>query len=128
NEGRTFSRVRGTLRVDRENKGVWRPVTRVDVSERGVIPGATLELGDDLHRSLPSGKYRLHGELYVDGRRVSPVEKEIDFTGAPDADEVAYDTALLLTPPLVTMDVVPGASRITTLKIENPGETPVNLK
>jgi hypothetical protein len=128
NTGRTFSRVRGSLRVERENKGVWRPVTKIDVTERGIIPGATLELGDNLRRSLPSGTYRLHGELYVDGRRVAPFEREVDFTGAADADEVAYDTALLLSPPFVNMDVVPGASRTTTLKIENPGDTPVNLK
>jgi hypothetical protein len=120
--------VRGTLRVERENEGTWRPVTKIDIAERGIIPGATLELGDDLRRSLPSGQYRLHGELYVDGRRVAPIEKEVDFTGAADADDIAYDTALLLSPPLITMDVVPGAARTSILKIENPGDAPVKLK
>lgn len=127
NRGRTFSRVRGTLRVDRKSNGVWRPVTTANIAERGIIPGVTLELGDDLHRRLPSGTYRLHGELYVDGRRVAPVEKEVDFVGDPGANQLAYDTALLLTPAVVRMDVSPGATRTTVVRIENPGDTPVNV-
>jgi hypothetical protein len=127
NRGRTFSRVRGTLRVERQSNGVWRPVTTVDIAERGIIPGVTLELGDDLHRRLPSGTYRLHGELYVDGRRVAPLEKEVSFVGDPGATALAYDTALELTPQFVDMDVSPGATRTTVVRIENPGEAPINV-
>jgi hypothetical protein len=127
NKGRTFSRVRGTLRIERESKGVWRPVTSVDVAERGIIPGVTLELGDELHRSLPSGTYRVKGDLYVDGRRVKPIEKEIAFTGDPAADRLAYDTTLTLSPQVVKMNVTPGATRATVVRIENPGDDPVNV-
>jgi hypothetical protein len=125
NRGQTFSRVRGEVRIERETEGRWRPVTRLDITERAIIPGVTLELGDDLKRRLPSGTYRLRADLHVDGRRLAPLEKEIAFVGDPNIDTLAYDTALILTPEMVRMDVVPGATRTTTLSIENPGDDPV---
>lgn len=127
NRGRTFSRVRGTLRIERESDGLWRPVTTVNVPERGIIPGVAIELGDDLRRRLPTGDYRLRGEIYVDGRRVAPIEKEIAFVGDPDADIPAYDTTLQLTPGLLDLDVAPGATRTTVVRVENPGDDPVNV-
>jgi hypothetical protein len=126
NKGRTFSRVSGQLTIERKNGERWRVVTRFDVGERSVIPGVTLELGEDLERRLPSGEYRLSGQLLVDGRRVAPMVKEIAFEGDPNAT-VAYDTALLLEPEMIDMVIVPGAARTAVLKIENPGSDPVNV-
>ncbi len=128
NRGRTFSRVRGELRVERLSEGRWLPVTRINIAERSIIPGVTLELGEDLARRLPSGRYRLRGDLFVDGRRVAPLEKEIDFEGDPTVDAVAFDTALLLSPAMVRMELVPGGTRTTTLQIENPGTDPVLVR
>lgn len=128
NDGRTYSRVKGLLTVERKNGDRWRPVTRLDLKERAIIPGMTLELGEDLKRRLPSGDYRLRGELNVDGRRVPPLEKEIAFKGDPSADTLAYDTALMLTPGVVKMDIVPGATRTTVVRVENPGTDPVQVK
>lgn len=128
NAGRTYSRVKGYLTVERKSEERWRPVTRFEVRERAIIPGVTLELGDDLKRRLPSGDYRLRGELSVDGRRVTPVETELAFVGDPKADTLACDTALILTPGLVAMDIVPGATRTTVLRIENPGTDAVKVQ
>jgi hypothetical protein len=128
NAGRTYSRVKGYLTVERKSEERWRPVTRFEIRERAIIPGVTLELGDDLKRRLPSGDYRLRGELSVDGRRVTPVETELAFVGDPKADTLAYDTALILTPGLVAMDIVPGATRTTVLRIENPGTDAVKVQ
>jgi hypothetical protein len=127
NLGRTFPRVRGTLRVEREHEGRWRSVTSSEIPEKGIIPGATLELGDDLRRRLPSGTYRLRGELFVDGRRVAALEEEVAFEGDPTADAVAYDTALILSPPILDLDVLPGASRTTIVRVENPGDDPIDV-
>lgn len=127
NAGQTFSRVSGKLAIERKNGDRWRTVTRFDVQERSIIPGVTLELGQDLQRRLPPGDYRLHGELTVDGRRVAPLEKEIAFAGDPNAS-LAYDTALVLEPELVDMAIVPGATRTATLRVENPGTDPVTVK
>jgi hypothetical protein len=128
NRGHTYSRVRGELSVERQNGSTWRVVTRMPVKERGIIPGVTLELGGGLERRLPSGTYRLRATVYVDGRRIKPVEREIAFVGDPDVDSLAYDTALTLAPETVEMKVAPGATRTTIVRIENPGEHPVDVK
>lgn len=127
NSGQTFSRVSGQLSVERRNGDRWRPVTRFEVRERSIIPGVRLELGDDLERRLPSGDYRLRGQLFVDGRRVPSIEKEVAFTGDPGAT-LAYDTALLLQPALVDAKVVPGATRTAVLSVENPGTDAVTVR
>lgn len=126
--GETFSHVKGALRVERRSGDNWRTVTTFEVGERPIIPGVTLDLGQDLERRLPSGEYRLQGDVTVDGRRLPPLRKEIVFVGDPDIDSVAYDTELRLTPDMVRMDAVPGATRTTILNIENPGENPVTVE
>jgi len=128
NEGRTFSRVRGDLRVERRAGERWRPVARVEIPQRGIIPGVTLALGDDLKRRLPSGTYRLRGNLYVDGRRVAPLDKEIAFEGDPDVTGVAFDTALGLKPGQLDLTAVPGATRTTVVQVENPSEDPLRVR
>lgn len=129
NRGQTFSRVSGGLSIEREDSnGRWRPVTRVDVVDRAIIPGVELDFGGDLERRLPSGTYRLRADLQVDGRPIAALEKEIAFEGDPNIDTLAYDTALVLTPEMVRMDVVPGATRTTALTIENPGDDPVHVR
>jgi hypothetical protein len=128
NKGQTFSRVRGKVHVEKQSDDRWRPVTRFDVNELSIIPGVTLELGQDLGRRLPSGTYRLRGELFVDGRRLPPMEKEIAFEGDPNIDALAYDTALILEPAMVEMNVAPGATRTTVVRVENPGTDPVKVQ
>ena len=44
------------------------------------------------------------------------------------APAVGYDATLILEPEMVRMDVVPGATRTTALKIENPGDDPVTVR
>jgi hypothetical protein len=126
NEGRTFSRVKGELVIERSSGADWRAVTSVTVPEKSILPGFTLELGGDLQRRLPSGSYRLRGQLFVDGRRVTPITKEIEFVGDPTA-ELAYDTALLLEPKEITLDIVPGATRTAVLTVENPGTNAITV-
>lgn len=127
NAGQTFPRIRGQINVERLANDRWRPVTIVNIPERGIIPGATLRLGEDLRRRLPSGQYRLTSTIWVDGRRTSAVEQEIAFEGDPSIDAIAYDTTLSLSPAVVDMAVVPGAARTMVLAVENPSEYPVNV-
>lgn len=128
NNGQTFSRIRAQLRIERDGGDRWRPVTRLDFHERSIIPGVALELGGDLQRRLPSGTYRLRSEVYVDGRRLTPIEEVIEFEGDPNMQNLAYDTALMLEPEMVKLDVVPGATRTSSLRIVNPGDYPVTVK
>lgn len=127
NSGQTFSKVRGDVTVERQLNDKWRVVTHVPFNERGIIPGVTLDLGANLERRLPSGPYRLRANLFVDGRRVPPLEKIIQFKGDANAT-VAYDATLLLQPSLVDMKVVPGATRTTVLHIQNTSANPVHIE
>ncbi len=54
--------------------------------------------------------------------------REFDFEGDPDVDAVAFDTALVVSPATVRMELVPGGTRTTTLLIENPGIDPVRVQ
>ena len=127
NDGQTYSRVSGLLQVERKDGDRWRHVTRFEIAERSIIPGVALELGEDLARRLPTGDYRLRGQLNVDGRRVAGLDKEIAFVGDPRAT-LAYDAGLLLQPEMVDMEIVPGAARTAVLRVENPGQDPVKVK
>lgn len=127
NDGRTFSSLDGEIVVERRSGEHWRTVTRGDLADKDILPGLTLELSSDLDRRLPSGEYRLLGNLKVDGRRLPRFERVLDFEGDPEVDDVAYDTALTLSPPRVTLTALPGATRTDTVAIGNPGEEPIEV-
>jgi hypothetical protein len=128
NEGRTYSRIKGSVKVMYFSSGRWRPVSTADIQEKGIIPGAKLALPAELNRRLPSGKYKLTATLYVDGRRVKPLEKEIDFEGDPAVTKLAVDTALALDPPELTIAGAPGGMRTAVIKVENASEDEVNIE
>jgi hypothetical protein len=127
NDGKTYPRIKGNVKLTHEVDGHWRPVTSVDIHEIGVLPGVSLQLPSDMKRRLPSGKYKLAGALYVDGRRVKPLEKEIDFVGDPTITKLAVDTALTLDPQQTFVTGVPGSSRTAVLKVENASEDAVDI-
>ena len=127
NEGRTYSRIRGIVKVMRLSNERWQPVSTADIKEIGILPGVKLSLPADLGRRLPSGKYKLTATLYVDGRRVKPLEKEIDFEGDPTVTKLAVDTALTLDPPELSIAGVPGGMRTAVLKVENASEDEVQI-
>lgn len=128
NNGRTYSKLRGEVHVSRKVEDNWRLVTRYQIQERSIIPGAAFEIETDLARRLPSGTYRLRAEIYVDGRRIRPLDKELDHQGDPAVDTAAYDTTLVLQPAIVEMSAAPGATRTATVSIENPSPTPVEVR
>ena len=128
NKGRTFSRFRGEVQISRKVEDNWRTVTRYEIPERSIIPGAEFEVQTDMARRLPSGSYRLRAEVYVDGRRIRPLEKDLEHQGDPTADTAAYDTTLVLEPKMVQMSATPGATRTSTVSIENSSSTPVEVR
>ena len=128
NKGRTYSRIKGLVKVEYQLKDRWRPVSRAQYKELGILPGVVFSLDSDINKRLPSGKYRLSGLLYVDGRRVKPLVKEIDFTGDPKVTKLAVDTALVLEPPQVDLKCVPGSTRTAVIKVENASEDAVTIQ
>jgi len=127
NNGKKFSRLTGDITAQTLFKERWRDITTSGIREVGIIPGVILNLKNDIGRSLPSGKYKLKGKLYVDGRRVKPIEKEIDFTGDPAIKTAAVDAALDLEPPELFISSMPGATRSAVLKVRNASDSAIDI-
>jgi hypothetical protein len=128
NDGGTFSRLNAFARVRGFRDGYWREITQMKFEECNIMPGVGLVLKSNMGRSLPSGKYKVEGALYVDGRRGNMLEKEIDYVGDPSVKTVATDAPLFLTPTEVTLDGVPEGTRAGIIKVYNASEDVVNVK
>jgi len=127
NRGATYSRLKALGRLRSFQDGHWREITTTEFGEVDIIPGAELRLKSDIERALPPGKYQLTGALYVDGRRVKPLEKELDFVGDPSITKLAADAPLVLNPTVVSIDSMPGATRTTVLRVLNSSEDAVSV-
>lgn len=125
----SYSRLRCFARVRRFTEGHWREITKAIFKDVGIMPGRKLRIKSDVERSLPPGKYKVDGWLYVDGRLIKPIEKEIDFAGDPNATKtkVATDVSLYLDPPDFTLNAVPGGTRMGVLKVYNASEDNINV-
>lgn len=128
NKGGTFSALNVLGRVRAFSNGHWREVTETEFRKAGIIPGVELNLQKDIGRSLPSGKYKVAAGLYVDGRRVRAIEKEIDFVGDPSISKVASDVALRVTPTELVIRSLPGATRTSVIKVRNDSDDTVTVR
>jgi hypothetical protein len=128
NDGGTFSRLQGLTRVWAQSGGHWRKITDTQFEDLGIIPGAKLHLKQDVGRPLGSGKYRVEGYLYVDGRRSGQVQKEFDFAGDPRVtiNRNSSDALDLESKDLV-METVPGAARVDQLPVINASDEAVTV-
>lgn len=128
NNGATYSRLHPIVRIWYFSGGYWRVITTKEFGEHGIIPGARINLRSKLNKSLPSGKYRLAAELYVDGRRTKRVQKEVDFVGDPRITQVRADKPLDLEPWDITIENLPGATRAGTIKVSNGADATVHVR
>jgi len=128
NNGGTYSRLKPAVRIWSFVDGHWRVITTTDFQEKSIIPGAKLTLKENIRKPLPSGKYKAAGYLFVDGRRTKRIEREIDFVGDTSIDNVAADTPLDLDPINLTMESVPGATRMSSIKVYNASDETVNVR
>lgn len=128
NNGESFSRLKPLVRIWSFAGGHWRVITTTEFPETGIIPGAKLNLKTGIQKSLPSGKYKVAGQLYVDGRPTKRVEREIDFAGDPKLNRVAADAPLELDPTNMTIDGLPGSTRTGTIKVFNASNETVNIQ
>jgi len=128
NNGGTYSRLLGRIRVWGFFKDHWRRITDREIRGASILPGSELKLEGDIGRSLPAGRYKLWGGLYVDGMRIKPIQKVIDFAGNPGATKVSTDAALEIKPRDIVIDSLPGATRIAILQVFNASDEDVNVK
>jgi hypothetical protein len=127
NSGKSFSRLKGLVRVNKITGEVERKITDAELTDVSILPGSQLNLQSDISRSLPSGRYKLEAWLYVDGRRAKPMVKEVDFVGDPRITRAATDAALDLSPSEVSVDTLPGAMRTAILRVFNASNETVNV-
>lgn len=126
NRGGTYSRFRGDLWVDvQDDTGVWRQIRRVPIEEHRLLPETSIAMPVDLGRLLPTGLYRVRGELHVDGRRTVPLRQEIAFEGHPGIEDLVTDIDLNVTPDLFEFAYQPRARRTGAISIENPSLQPI---
>ncbi|MFP4451256.1 MAG: hypothetical protein ACLFP0_10050 [Rhodosalinus sp.] len=129
NDGGTFSEVRGDLWLDvRDGAGEWRQVRRVEIPEMRLLPESAIATPVDLGRLLPTGDYRVRGELYVDGRRTAPLRREIAFEGHPEVQALATDIDLGVEPSVFEFAYQPGATRSGRVAVTNPAIDPVEVR
>jgi len=127
NKGETCPRLKGSINIMYQVGKHWRKLTSAEFRKVSIIPGVELSLKSDLERRFPSGKYKLRGTLYVNGRRVRPLVKEIDFAGDPTVEKVAADVPLVLDPAILSIEAVPGGVRAAGVKIQNLSEETVDV-
>ncbi|HEY3396180.1 MAG TPA: hypothetical protein VGM19_00825 [Armatimonadota bacterium] len=125
NEGDTFGETGGRLTLLRKDGERWQRVLETKLTERGVMPGATIKVTEDLKRSLPSGHYRVNAAFQLSGRPKGVLEKEFDLVGDPAATGVATDVALTV-PELITVEGNAGATRTVALAVKNSTEESVD--
>jgi len=128
NDGGTYSRIKPAVRIWSFTDGHWRVITTTEFDDKSIIPGARFKLKANIRKPLPSGKYKVAGYLFVDGRRAKKIEKEIDFVGDTSISGVGADAPLDLYPTDVTMDGMPGAIRTATIKVINASKETVNIQ
>jgi hypothetical protein len=128
NKGGTYSQLKPVARIWAFAQDHWRVVTTIEFQDVSIIPGARLKLRTPVNKRFPSGKYKVAGVLYVDGRRAKRIQKEIDFVGDTSVTGIAGDAPLDLDPPAVTIDNLPGATRTSTIKVYNASDETVNIR
>jgi len=128
NNGGTYSRLKAFAKVRGFWDGHWREVTDAEFKQVSIIPGAKFKLTNDIGRSLPPGKYRLSGVLYVDGRRAQRIEKEIDFVGDTSITKIATDAPLDVLPRELLINCRPGATRVAAIKVRNASDETVKVQ
>jgi len=128
NNGGTYSRLKGFAKVRGFWDGHWREVTDSEFKGVNIIPGAEFKLKHNIERSLPTGKYKISGVLYVDGRRAKRIEKELNFVGDTTITKVATDAPLDVLPSNVLINCRPGATRTKAIKIRNASDETVNIQ
>jgi hypothetical protein len=128
NKGGTYSRLQGQIRIWRmSEKGYWVKAANVTLPDNGIIPGITLNLKQDIGILLPSGRYKVEGYLFVDGRRGNAINDELDFVGDVRVVDTRGQAPIDLDKDDLFIDVIPGSTRQGTIQVGNGSEDPISV-
>lgn len=122
NEGKTFSSVEGNVTLKKRVGKNWRRITDTYFRKTKIIPNVEVQFVTDIERQLPSGQYKLFGQIKIGGRRAKPLDKIIKFKGDPTITDAATDAAIEVTPRYITIETIQGATRNTIIQVSNASE------
>jgi len=129
NSGATYSRLQVLARVRAPAGDDWRVIVREPkFQEVYAIPGSHLKLKSDILRTLPSGNYMVSGALYVDGKLVKSIDKEVSFVGDKTTTRIAADAVIQMNPATVLIETVPGGMKSATVEVRNDSGEPVKIR
>jgi hypothetical protein len=93
-----------------------------------IIPGSNLKVRADLERVLPTGTYKVNGALFVDGRRVRGVEKDVQYQGPSEVTAVNAEVVIRTDPEVVFLESRPGRVRSERIDIYNYSDKVLNMR
>lgn len=129
NNGGTFSGLLPIVRLWEQSGGHWRRFAEVKFPEISIMPGAKLHVLRNLGQALPSGSYQLEAALYIDNRRGPVIKKTVQFEGDQTlAKTLRGQAALAIAPSNLLLDIIPGATRATSLQVTNGSEEDITVK
>ena len=128
NSGGTFSRLLPIVSIWGQEGTHWRKMSDVKVPELAIMPGVKLHVKHDIGQALPSGNYRLHAFLFVDGQRGSRIQKDVSFKGDPRIPPtVRGQIPLGVQPSPLLVEMIPGATRSTAVAVMNGSEEDITV-
>jgi hypothetical protein len=128
NNGGTFSGLLPIVRLWEQSGGHWRRFSEVKFPEISIMPGVKLHVQRDLGQALPPGPYQLEAALYVDNRRGPVMRKTVQFAGDLTlAKTLRGQAALAIAPATLLLEIVPGATRATSLQVTNGSEEDITV-
>jgi hypothetical protein len=128
NNGGTFSGLLPIVRLWEQSGGHWRRFSEVKFPEISSMPGVKLHVQQSVGQALPSGTYQLEAALYVDNRRGPIIKKTVQFEGDPTlAKTLRGQASLAVAPSSLFLEIVPGATRTTSLQVTNGSEEDVTV-
>ncbi|MBZ0265115.1 hypothetical protein K8I28_10635 [bacterium] len=127
NAGIISAEVKGDVTIMRQSGKRWKRVTEVSSETVNMLPKTSWPFLIKIPKALPSGNYQVRGTLHVDGRRMRPLEKIIDYRGDPNITELVEDVVLMIQPAVLEVEGVQGAKRNVRLNIQNPSDQNISF-
>ena len=130
NSGATYSQLDPKATIWQVlDSGNTRLIKRdVAITKRAIIPGGDLTLAADLGARLPSGRYKIVGELNVDSRRVPGIERVVDFVNPTGRGIIHEEAAMRVDPPILELEMRPGRNRSGVISLFNSSQEDIVVK
>jgi P pilus assembly chaperone PapD len=127
NRGESLATVGGSITLFARIADRWRRVTQAEIPARRILPDVQAAIAAHSPLKLPPGQYRLVAELTVDGSRLPQFTQELDYAGDPDAGSLSAEAELVVQPSVLEVGLPPGATRTTTVRLQNRSSEPILL-